>query len=188
MNTLGRLNPLRDSRKTAMKTISPNRKTKTGPQGFSLIELMIACFVLGIGVLSVTTMIGTSISNNLSSKNDTIALAVAEQLMERLKSKPFTDAALTVGGSTLQADGRLLFANPSTGAAYATVNGYFRDIALANSDEAGQSVTYQVRWNIAAAFNDGTSNRLLRITIGARRMPSNLRLPPVQLAFVKGQE
>lgn len=174
-------------RNTTMKMISPNRRTKRGQLGFSLIELMIACFVLGIGVLSVTTMIGTSISRNQSSKNDTIAMAAAEQIMEELKAKSFTDAALAVGGSTLQADGRLLFENPSTGAAYATVNGYFRNISLANSDEAGQTVTYQVRWNIAAAFNDGTTNRLLRITIGARRVPSNLRLQPVQLVFVKGQ-
>ncbi len=169
-----------------MNTISPNRTTRAGQQGFSLIELMIACFVLGIGVLSVTTMIGTSISRNLSSKNDTIAMAAAEQIMEELKAKNFTDAALAAGGSTLQADGRLLFANPSTGAAYSTVNGYFRDITLANSDVAGHSVTFQVRWNIASAFNNG-SDRLLRITIGARRVPSNLRLQPVQLVFVKGQ-
>jgi prepilin-type N-terminal cleavage/methylation domain-containing protein len=156
-----------------------------GEQGFSLIELLIASFVLGIGVLSVTTMIGTSLSRNFSSKNDTIAMAAAEQVMEQLKTTAFT--SLTPGGSTLEADGRLLFENPTTGAAYATVNNYFRDITLANSDQAGQTVTYQVRWNIAAAFNDGTANRLLRITIGARRQPSNLRLPPVQLVFVKGQ-
>ncbi len=56
-----------------------------------MIELMIACFILGIGVLSVTTMIGTSISRNLSSKNDTIAMAAAEQVMEELKSKSFRE-------------------------------------------------------------------------------------------------
>ena len=170
-----------------MKTNVSKMKNHPEPtRGFSLIELMIACFVLGIGVLSVTTMIGTSISRNLSSKNDTIAMAAAEQVMEELKAKNFTDAALAVGGSTLESDGRLLFTNPSTGSAYSTVNGYFRDITLADSDQAGQSVTYQVRWNIAAAFNDGT-NRLLRITIGARRVPSNLRMQPVQLVFVKGE-
>jgi prepilin-type N-terminal cleavage/methylation domain-containing protein len=185
MNVVGS-QTLSISRKTTMNTISPNRNTTAAQQGFSLIELMIACFVLGIGVLSVTTMIGTSISRNLSSKNDTIAMAAAEQIMEELKAKNFTDAALAVGGSTLQADGRLLFANPSTGAAYATVNGYFRNITLANSDEAGHSATFQVQWNIASAFNNG-SDRLKRITIGARRVPSNLRLQPVQLVFVKGQ-
>ena len=169
-----------------MKIIASNRTTEAGQPGFSLIELMIACFVLGIGVLSVTTMIGTSISRNLSSKNDTIAMAAAEQVMEELKAKNFTDAVLAVGGSTLQTDGCLLFANLSTGAVYSTVNGYFRDITLANSDETGQSATFQVRWNVASAFNNG-SDRLLRITIGARRVPSNLRLQPVQLVFVKGQ-
>jgi len=187
MNTFATRNSVRNVRKLIMKTTSRKQRIKTGRQGFSLIELMIATFILGIGVLSVTTMIGTSISRNLSSKNDTIAMALAEQIMEELKARNFTDAALAVGGSTLQSDGRLLFNNPSTGAAYATVAGYFRNISLANSDEAGQTATYQVRWNVAAAFNDGTANRLLRITIGARRVPGNLRMPPVQLVFVKGQ-
>jgi prepilin-type N-terminal cleavage/methylation domain-containing protein len=169
-----------------MKSSSPNGSASSTNKGFSLIELMIACFVLGIGVLSVTTMIGTSISRNLSSKNDTIAMAAAEQVMEELKARDF--AALTPGGSTLQADGRLLFHNPSNGTAYATVANYFRNVSLANSDEAGQTATYDVRWNVAAAFTDaGGQNRLLRITIGARRVPSNQRLPPVQLVFVKAR-
>ncbi|HEU0005029.1 MAG TPA: prepilin-type N-terminal cleavage/methylation domain-containing protein [Terriglobia bacterium] len=163
---------------TTLKTIPLNPMTKEGQKGFSLIELMIACFVLGIGVLSVTTMIGTSISNNLSSKNDTVAISLAEQVMEELKAWPFGHAALTPGGSALGSDGKLLFTS-------AAVNGYSRNISLANSDEAGQTVTYQVRWNIA--FADATA-RMKRITIGARRMPSNLNRQPVQLVFVKAQQ
>jgi len=184
MNTFRKRTTSLAFRKAIMTRLSLDHASRTGERGFSLIELMIASFILGIGVLSVTTMIGTSISRNHSSKNDTVAMAAAEQVMEELKTTLFS--SLTVGGSTLQSDGRLLFENPSDGSAYATVNGYFRSITLTNSDEAGQSVTYQVRWNIAAAFNDGT-NRLLRITIGARRLPSNQRLPPVQLVFTKAE-
>src|SRR5262245_50348824 len=166
------------------RRIPLDRQSKMGEHGFSLIELLIASFVLAIGVLSVATMIGTSISRNLSSKNDTIAMAAAEQLMEELNNTQFS--SLTVGGSTLQADGRLLFENPSDGSAYPTVNNYFRSVSLADSDQAGQTMNYDVRWNISSAFNDGT-DRLLRITIGARRQPSNLRLKPVQLVFVKAR-
>jgi prepilin-type N-terminal cleavage/methylation domain-containing protein len=185
MNTFPKRNTSPGFRKAILTRLSSNHTSRTSEQGFSLIELMIASFILGVGVLSVTTMIGTSISRNLSSKNDTVAMAAAEQVMEQLKTTSFS--SLTVGGSTLQSDGRLLFANPSDGSAYATVNNYFQNIALTNSDEAGQTATYQVRWNIAAAFNDGTANRLLRITIGARRQPSNQRLPPVQLVFTKAE-
>ena len=168
-----------------MTRLFANPTARIGELGFSLIELMIACFILGVGVLSVATMVGTSISRNLSSKNDTVAMAAAEQVMEELKTTSFS--SLTVGGSTLQSDGRLLFQNPSDGSAYATVNNYFRNITLANSDEAGQTATYQVRWNISVVFNDGTANRLLKITIGARRVPSNQRLPPAQLVFTKAE-
>ena len=185
MSTFSKRNTSLILRKAVVTRLFPNHPSRNGEQGFSLIELMIASFILGIGVLSVTTMIGTSISRNLSSKNDTVAMAAAELAMEDLKTRLFS--SLAVGGSTLQSDGRLLFENPSDGSAYGTVNNYFRNIALTNSDEAGQTVTYQVRWNIAAAFNDGTANRLLRITIGARRLPSNQRLPPVQLVFTKAE-
>jgi hypothetical protein len=41
-----------------------------------------------------------------------------------------------------------------------------------------------VRWNIAWA---DASSTLLRITIAARRQPNNLRLPPVQLAYIKAR-
>ena len=185
MSTFRILNTSLAFRRALMTRLFANPTTRTGERGFSLIELMIACFILGVGVLSVATMVGTSISRNLSSKNDTVAMAAAEQVMEELKTTSFS--SLTVGGSTLQSDGRLLFQNPSDGSAYATVNGYFRNITLANSDEAGQTATYQVRWNISAVFNDGTANRLLKITIGARRVPSNQRLPPAQLVFTKAE-
>ena len=150
--------------------------------GFSLIELLIASFVLLIGVVSVAALIGAAVTRNHSSKNDSIAMSLAEQRMEILKAVPFNN--LTVGGSTLQADGRLLFADPSTGSPYATVNGYFQDVSLANSDELGQTVNYQVRWNVAWA--DATST-LKRITVAARRQPNNLRLPPVQLVYIKAR-
>src|SRR4029453_4989383 len=105
-------------RKAIMTSLFPNQTSRASERGFSLIELMIACFILGIGVLSVTTMIGTSISKNLSSKNETERRAAAEEVMEELKTTLFS--SLTVGGSTLQSDGRLLFENPSDGSAYAT--------------------------------------------------------------------
>ncbi len=161
-------------------------KVHNTEQGFSLIELLIASFILAIGVLSVATMIGTSISRNTSSKNDTTAMGIAERMMEQLKATDF--ASLTAGGSTLQSDGRLLFENPSTGAAYATVANYFQNISIPSGEVSGQNVTYQVRWNIASAFTDGTgAPRLYRITIGARRQPNNLGLKPVQLVFIKGR-
>ncbi len=150
--------------------------------GFSLIELLIASFVLLIGVVSVAALIGAAVARNHSSKNDSIAMSLAEQRMEILKAVPFNN--LTVGGSTLQADGRLLFADPSTGSPYPTVNGYFQNVPLANSDELGQTVNYQVRWNVAWA--DATST-LMRITVAARRQPNNLRLPPVQLVYIKAR-
>jgi hypothetical protein len=44
MNTADKRNP-QISEKTTMQTVSPNEKAIIGDKGFSLIELMIACFV-----------------------------------------------------------------------------------------------------------------------------------------------
>ena len=156
-------------------------RRNTVERGFSLIELLIASFVLITGVVAVAAMIGTSINRDLSAKNDTIAMGVAGQQMETLKGTLYSN--LTVGGSTLQSDGRLLFENPSTGAALSTVSGYFSTVSIANSD-GGQTVTYQVRWNIAWA---DAAQTMKRLTVAARRQPSNLRLQPVQLVFIKAE-
>jgi type II secretory pathway pseudopilin PulG len=165
-----------------VETREPDLKRCQKERGFSLIELLIASFVLLTGVVAVAVMIGTSINRDLAAKNDTIAMSAAEQQMEILKTTDFV--LFTPGGSTLQADGRLLFENPTTGSPYSAVQGYSTTVSLANSDQTGNTATYDVRWNVAYA---DAANSLLRITVGARRTPGNLRLPPTQLVYIKAR-
>ena len=73
MSTFRKRNASLAFRRARMTRLLPNVTARTAERGFSLIELMIATFILGVGVLSVATMIGTSISRNLSSKNDSSA-------------------------------------------------------------------------------------------------------------------
>src|SRR5262249_38810601 len=123
-------------------------------EGFSLIEMMIASTVLLIGVLSIGSLIGYSISSNFSSKNNTIATAAAERQLEQLRSLAFN--SLVDGGSTLNSSGCITF----TGS---PISGYSSTAALSDSDQVGVTVNYDVRWNIT------TVNSLRKITVAAQR-------------------
>ena len=64
-------------------------------KGFSLIELMIAMIVLGIGILALIEMQVAAMSGNSSANQMTIATTLAQDQIERLKGLSFFDAALT---------------------------------------------------------------------------------------------
>jgi prepilin-type N-terminal cleavage/methylation domain-containing protein len=141
-------------------------------RGFSLIEMMIASSVLLIGVLSVASLIGYSISADFSSKNNTIATAAAERQMEQLRSSAFN--SLVDGGSILNTSGYITFAG-------SPVAGYSSTVTLADSDQIGKTVSYEVRWNIV------TVNGLKKITVAAQRSGGTFRLQqaPAQLILIK---
>jgi type IV pilus assembly protein PilV len=140
--------------------------------GFSLIEMMMASLVLMIGLLSVASLIGYSISSNFSSKNNTTATAAGEQKMEELRCLAF--ANLVDGGNTLNSSGNITF----TGS---PVSGYSTTVSLTDSDQIGKTVSYDVRWNIT------TVNGLKKITVAAQRSGGTFRLQqaPAQLVLIK---
>ena len=78
-------------------------------RGFTLIEMMIASFVLIIGLAAVATMISYSLTTNLITKNESLALSLAEKELERLKGLSITDTLLTAGGSTVASNGKISF-------------------------------------------------------------------------------
>jgi type II secretory pathway pseudopilin PulG len=147
-----------------------NKMWERGQRGFTLIEMMIGSFVLIVGVVSVASLIGFGITSNFISKNDTVAMSAAERELERLKGLGFS--GLTDGGSTLGSNGKISFSGSA-------VTGYSTTISLADSDQIGKTVSYDVRWNIT------TSNGLKKITVGAQRSGGNLRFPAVNVFFIK---
>ena len=151
---------------------------KEGPhneKGFSLIELLIASFVLIIGLAAVATMICFSVNSNLVSKNETMALNFAERELERLKSLPITDPLLTAGGSTVGSNGKISYSGSA-------VSNYNRQVTVADAYQIGRSVNFDVRWNIT----DVTTN-LKKITIAAVRTGEGARFKQIQLTYVKAK-
>lgn len=82
--------------KTQFKNPSGVLQTREG--GFTLLEILIAVSILTIGLLGVAKMQVSGIQGNSFSNKTSVALTLAEQKMEDLLGKTYSDAALT-GGS-----------------------------------------------------------------------------------------
>lgn len=68
-----------------------NRKSQ---QGFTLLETAVALVVMMIGGLGIAAVFAYAVKNNTGSRDRAVAIAVAQQEIERLRSLSFNDAAL----------------------------------------------------------------------------------------------
>ena len=67
--------------------------------GFSLIETAIALFIILVATLGVASLYTHATSYNSGAATRAMALAVAQQRMERLRDTPFLDASLNATAS-----------------------------------------------------------------------------------------
>jgi len=70
-------------------------------QGFSLLETTIAMLVMMIGGLGIAAVFAFAVKNNTGSRDRAVALAVAQQEIERLRSLAFLDAGLNATPTTV---------------------------------------------------------------------------------------
>ena len=68
-------------------------------QGFTLIEALIALFVLTVGVLGMMTLQTTAIRSNYRASTMTTASTVAAGQLEQLRALPFTSGPLNPANS-----------------------------------------------------------------------------------------
>ncbi len=93
----------------------PERATQSSQQtpscerGFTLIETAIALVVMLVATLAMTSLFVYAIQNNLGGSERALAMAVAQQQLEQLRSVNFNDATLAAGTTapfTLTSAGR----------------------------------------------------------------------------------
>ena len=65
--------------------------------GFTLLEVIVAIAILTVGLLAVGAMQTSAVGGNLSAYRTSEAVTLAQDRMEQLLFKPYTDASLNVG-------------------------------------------------------------------------------------------
>ena len=81
-----------------MKTQTP--KNKKGQQGFTLMETSIAMVVMMVGALGIASLFVFSTQNNVGGSERALAMAVAQQQLEQIRSVSYEDTTLNVGTTT----------------------------------------------------------------------------------------
>src|SRR6476659_5097221 len=83
-----------------MKLPRPKNKTPNDQSGFSLLETTIALVVMMVGALACSSLFVFSLQNNVGGSERALAMAVAQQQLEQLRSVNFEDTTLNAGSST----------------------------------------------------------------------------------------
>src|ERR687892_1915820 len=82
------------------RTNKTARHDKHGERGFTLIETSISMVVMMIAGLAVSSLFVFSLQNNVGGGDRALAMAVAQQQLEQLRSVAYDDTTLSVGTTT----------------------------------------------------------------------------------------
>ena len=74
--------------------------------GFTLIEVVIAIFLLMLGSLTVLSLVDASTRNNFRVEQSQVAVNHLEAELERIKQLPYTEVALTSHADLLHRSGQ----------------------------------------------------------------------------------
>lgn len=85
---------------TTRKKIARNPKQDKGQRGFTLIETSISMVVMMIAGLAVSSLFAFSLQNNIGGADRALAMGVAQQQLEQLRSVTFEDTTLNAGTAT----------------------------------------------------------------------------------------
>lgn len=83
-----------------MKLPRPQNETPNSQSGFSLVETTVALLVMMVGALACTSLFVFSLQNNVGGSERALAMAVAQQQLEQIRSVNYEDATLTAGTVT----------------------------------------------------------------------------------------
>jgi prepilin-type N-terminal cleavage/methylation domain-containing protein len=157
---------------------------KIRERGMTMLELLIAMTVLAIGMTGAAGMILAGIQSNARNKNDTAAVVLDQEILERFATYQFyptsgsvlitdcstgatsTHQASVVGavapgnGATLSASGDIDWTQPAPALATGATPGYDMLYHTCNGD------IYEVRWNVTMI--DGETN-IAALTVSSRQ-------------------
>jgi prepilin-type N-terminal cleavage/methylation domain-containing protein len=80
--------------------VTQKHEALVGQRGFTLIETAIALVVLMVGALAMSSLFVYAIQNNVGGGDRALAMAVAQQQLEQIRSVEFDDPSLNIGTTT----------------------------------------------------------------------------------------
>ena len=83
-----------------MKTPRRKNQPPNSESGFSLLETTIALFVMLVGALACSSLFVFSLQNNIGGSERALAMAVAQQQLEKIRSVTYEDTTLNPGTTT----------------------------------------------------------------------------------------
>ncbi len=83
-----------------MKPQTPKNKPTNGERGFTLIETTIASVVMLVGALACASLFVFSLQNNVGGGERALAMAVAQQQLEQIRSVTYEDSTLNAVTTT----------------------------------------------------------------------------------------
>ena len=167
-------------------------------QGMTLIEVMLAAFVLAVGLAGLAILFTTAAASAKGTRLDTNATLVAKLVLEQIAAAdpgssnttiPFTDCAgnthsINVLGAAYPGNGASL--NTTSGSLYyggidfinesfstPAANNYamkYQDCGTSSSNTSTNNVSYDVRWNVINFGTDSSGKVTSRIiTVAAKQ-------------------
>jgi prepilin-type N-terminal cleavage/methylation domain-containing protein len=161
--------------------------------GFSLIEVMVAMLVLGVGLMGSIGMICVAAASNGGSKLNTTAATLAESTMERIVAVPQSAAgngALTsltdCQGNTFTMDTSVVNNAPNPGVIdfrQPPVPNYSMQYVMCSG---GQGITYDVRWRVDTGPTPSTE--LVTVSVRSKNGagPAAALARPITLRTLRG--
>jgi type IV pilus assembly protein PilV len=155
------------------------RKIRNGEQGLTLVEVMIAGFILVVGMLGFAALMATAIAANSRSRTDSTATMLSQTVMEQIAASLIGKGGaadpqvkdctgtnypieISVGGANLDSNELIDWTQTSVPLHYQML--YQICASTTNTNANAQETTYDVRWNVTKVNNTNT----FLIVAGAR--------------------
>lgn len=151
-------------------------------EGFSLVELTVAMFILTVGVLGGMTMIIMGMTRNNTNRVDTTATNAAQAVLEEIAGAPAntsptlavtdclgTNLAVSTTAGASPGAGAPLLANGDIDFSQGAVPGYQMNYTVCNNaaNSNGLRTVYDVRWHITSIGAGGNG----KLVVVAARQP-----------------
>ena len=165
------------------------RAGQAGRAGFTLLEMMLACAVLMVGIAAVVELVPASLKTSVNNRLDTMATVVAQRELDQMLTQPLTATAfvdadndpVSLGGAgapgaNVVMDGQSAAIDFSS--ALSSVPTGFSKLYVDLNDP--NRASFELRWAVFSEMN-GATVVSRRIIIGCRRANSNTGVFPVTL-------